>query len=344
MQRAPSKADGEYSSQYDDDGDDDEDDAQALPANYTVDPEKELAYRILQKAKVTVSLSLVAKLPSTSDIVSQYGPAPRIHGLETCQAFRDAVPARDRYAAVAGLFNTGTNLLGELMARNCIIDGHAKGSGMRMQVPWGKHNPPATHRLRHVAKVGGTGVEQTHVFPLVLIKDFYHWTNSQCRHRYYSIWEHDADHCPNLISWRHGNATRVTVKYAKGKVRYASSFVGQWNEWYGEYEQQTSEFPLAILRFEDLLFYPEETCDALCTCVGGRRRRGNGGRFRYTEDSAKHGKQHEGANGLVSALVRYGDPNLRLEGWTKADWEFARDNLDGGLMERYGYNPPEWPE
>eukprot|EP00970_Alexandrium_tamarense_P002070 scaffold278_cov194-Alexandrium_tamarense.AAC.27 len=35
------------------------------------------------------------------------------------------------------------------------IDGHKKGTGMRAQVPWGKHNPPTEHRLKHVSKVGG---------------------------------------------------------------------------------------------------------------------------------------------------------------------------------------------
>mmetsp|Transcript_11386 Transcript_11386/g.20214 ORF Transcript_11386/g.20214 Transcript_11386/m.20214 type:complete len:375 (-) Transcript_11386:9-1133(-) len=304
-----------------------------------IDPEKLHAYQILLDAGVSpITPSILSQLPRWSDIVSQYGPKPLLHNLESsCPAFRASVPKQDRFAAVAGLFNTGTNLLGNLMTQNCQIDGRSKGTGMRSQVPWGKHNPPSTHRLKNVAKVGGMGINQTAVFPLVLIKDPYHWAGSQCRHRYFTAWEQDSEHCPNIVSWTNGSPTQVSVGYALGVVEY-KTLIGQWNSWYNEYEEQV--FPLATLRFEDILFHAEEVVTTLCKCVEGRRRRG---KFKYPEESAKHGLVgHTESNGLMNALIRYGDPGKRLEGWTERDWEYASVHLDRGLVDKYGYSRPEW--
>ena len=75
-------------------------------------------------------------------------------------------------------------------------------------------------------------------------------------------------------------------------------------------------------------------------CVGGRRHRGP---FKYVEDSAKNSKFHPGSNGLLNAMIRYGDPKKRLEGWSKEDWDHARDHLDQKLMNKYGYSHPAWP-
>ncbi|KAL7536039.1 hypothetical protein ACHAXR_006879 [Thalassiosira sp. AJA248-18] len=309
-------------------------------SNNTIDPEKRHAYQILQNSGVSITPEIISQLPRWSAIVSQYGPKPILYNLESCNAFRESVPKKDRYAAVAGLFNTGTNLLGDLMTHNCQIDGHSTGTGMRSSVPWGKHNPPKTHRLKHVAQVGGEGVNQTAVFPLVIIKDPYHWTASQCRHKYYTNWDHDSDHCPNIVSWKTGMPTSVSVKYALGRVPY-KTLLDQWNIWYNEYEQQSLEYPLAVLRFEDILFHAEEVVTKLCNCVEGRRRKGG---FKYPEESAKDAQAgHVGSNGLMNALIRYGDPGKRLEGWTKKDWEYAQNDLDWDLMDKYGYSRPGWP-
>ena len=101
-----------------------------------VDPEKWHAYRILRDAGISpITPEIIARLPRWSDIVSQFGPEP-ILNLDSCAAYRSSVPPHDRMAAVAGLFNTGTNLLAHLMADNCQIDRglNGTGTGMRMQV------------------------------------------------------------------------------------------------------------------------------------------------------------------------------------------------------------------
>lgn len=164
------------------------------------------------------------------------------------------------------------------------------------------------------------------------------WSVSQCRHRYFTIWEHDEAHCPAIVDWKTGSPNDVFVKYALTHKMY-DTLVEMWQEWYTEYEEQSTIFPLAYLRFEDILFHAEHVVDTVCKCVGGRRRRGP---FKYLEASAKQKGTHEGANGLVSAIIRYGNPGKRLEGWTKGDWEYAKDHLDQSLMKKYGYSFPDW--
>ena len=198
-----------------------------------------------------------------------------------------------------------------------------------------------------MAKQGAKGVNQTAVFPLVLIKDPYHWANSQCRHRYFR-WAHDPAHCPNIVDWQSHKPAKANVGYALGSVWY-TSLVKLWNDWYNEYERQGAHFPLAHLRYEDLLFHAEDTVTQLCDCVGGRRRgrgrRRDDDKFRYPKESVKLGlKGHKGGtSGLLDAIIRYGDPNMRLEGWTQRDWQYSADNLDQGLMDKYGYSMAAYP-
>lgn len=53
---------------------------------------------------------------------AMYGNRPRVVGLESCKAYRAAVPVHLRRWAPAGLFNCGTNTLLKLMRENCIFD------------------------------------------------------------------------------------------------------------------------------------------------------------------------------------------------------------------------------
>ena len=101
---------------------------------------------ILTAANIQLDAELASQLPSWDDIVSMYGEKPIVHGLETCKTYRDTVEPADRMLGPAGIFNTGTNLLFELMKANCNIK-EARTSkthrepmrnGMRFQPPWGK--------------------------------------------------------------------------------------------------------------------------------------------------------------------------------------------------------------
>lgn len=110
--------------------------------------------KILTAADIFLDKELASQLPTWDDIVSMYGDKPIIYGLETCQVYRDTVKPEDRMLGPAGIFNTGTNLLFELMKANCnikearnvpnpdpnvpILYREPKRNGMRWQAPWGK--------------------------------------------------------------------------------------------------------------------------------------------------------------------------------------------------------------
>jgi hypothetical protein len=302
--------------------------------------------KILHAAQVEIDKDLADQLPTWDQVVSLYGDKPIIHGLETCEPYRKAVRAEDRMTGPAGMFNTGTNLLYELLKVNCDIKEarrkfrEPKRNGMRWQVPWGKHNPPTTHRFRNIAKAWGKGIKQGDFFPIVLIKDPYTWMGSQCRHKYATYWGHDDEHCPNLVRWMIPDAivpSEVRVKFALQMKAYIS-LLDVWNKWYEEWESM--DFPHITTRFEDLLFHGEEVTKVACECVGGVFAK----EFQYVEDSAKKAVGvHTGANGLVKAMLHYGDPEKRLNGFTDRDRIYAKDHVNYNLMKRYSYTVPLMP-
>ena len=301
---------------------------------------------ILHSASVEIDKELADQLPTWENVVSMYGDRPVISGLETCEPYRKAVKPEDRMIGPAGMFNTGTNLLFELMKTNCDIKEarrkfrEPKRNGMRWQVPWGKHNPPTTHRFKNVAKAWGKNIKQGDFFPVVLIKDPYTWMGSQCRHKYATFWGHDDEHCPNLVRWKITDAmvpSEVRVKFAL-EMKLFDSLLDIWNKWYQEWEAMT--FPHITTRFEDLLFHGEEVTRKACECVGGVF----ADEFQYVEDSAKKAVGvHKGANGLVMAMLHYGDPKKRLTGYTDRDQIYADKYVDHELMKKYHYPKPPLP-
>ena len=181
---------------------------------------------------------------------------------------------------------------------------------------------------------------QKNFFPVVLIKDPYSWMESQCRHKYTTFWGHDDEHCPNLIRWRvtdEDQPSEVRVKFALTMKLY-ESLLDMWNKWYEEWNEQ--EFPHITTRFEDLLFHGEEVTKVACDCVGGIFTDD----FKYVEDSAKPARGvHKGANGLVKAILQYGDPTKRLIGFTDRDRIYASKTVDTELMNKFGYIAPPLP-
>lgn len=104
-------------------------------------PDQQFALNLLLQAGVDdLTEDIINQLPLVSDIHAQYGTKPIVHNLESCERFRHSYPPGERFMAVAGMFNTGTNILGNLIVHNCAIPRPKgkKGTGMRQQVPWGK--------------------------------------------------------------------------------------------------------------------------------------------------------------------------------------------------------------
>lgn len=188
-----------------------------------------------------------------------------------------------------------------------------------------------------MAKFWGDGINQTAFFPLVMIKDFYSWAGSQCRHSYTSWWDHDAQHCPKLVN-ANDRPNRVAVRYGKSTQQY-TSLLDLWNKYYQEWEEQT--FPHLTTRYEDLLFHGEEVTRTACDCIGGVFT----SNFGYVEGSAKENGLpiHNGANGLVKSLLQYGDPSKRLTGFTANDRLYTSRTIDSDLVRKYGYSAPPLP-
>lgn len=80
--------------------------------------------------------TMTGQLPSWKDISAIYGSDEEVIlvGADTCQTFRDTVPPKDRWLAVAGMYNTGTNLLAKYFQENCRIGTKGKFPGMLWQV------------------------------------------------------------------------------------------------------------------------------------------------------------------------------------------------------------------
>ena len=211
-------------------------------------------------------------------------------------------------------------------------------------VPWGKHNPVSL-RTQHLAVLGGPGVKQTHVLPVVMIKDPYHWMGSMCRHQYAAKWYHNKYLCPNLFMNKRPNS--VVIKYTPQTTVEYESLVGLWNDWYNNYlaighdnnnDPINSDFPRLMIRFEDILFHTEEVITQVCKCGGGTLINNKNG-IVLDGGNAK-AAHHNGSNGLLGAMLRYGKHEKRIENFTKGDVSYAKDTLDKGLMDLFGYSNP----
>jgi len=300
--------------------------------------------QLLRKTKLGLYLDeeTAKKLPKWLDVVELYGDDIKIEGLDTCKTFQDNIPYKERMAGPAGIFNTGTNLMFKILGGNCKLQQMNK---IRWHVPWGKHSP-VNFRLRHIAKKWGLPPKlQTNVLPIVTIKDPYSWMGSMCRHKYATNWPHGTQHCPNLVPndfdrrlpsfHEQDGVIPVRVRYNKTHYTHHSSLAGLWNDWYAGYYDAT--FPRLIVRFEDMLFRPDEVAAIVCDCIGGELTENT----KYVIESAKGEKGiHKASLGAIPALIRYGDASARIEGFSKEDLEYAKNTLNSTYMKLFSYSLP----
>eukprot|EP00978_Attheya_sp_CCMP212_P045863 scaffold363778_cov42-Attheya_sp.AAC.1 len=234
---------------------------------------------MLLKTGVDVDRATLKSLPSWQDVTLLYGEKPKILGLETCEEFRNTIPTSQRFLAPAGMFNSGTNLLKMLLHLNCAPRTNNSVAGLWPQVPWGKHTP-ATWRKRNLAQTMSLPFKDHDKFmPVIMIKDPFTWMGSMCRNKYSARWPHAPEHCPNLVPnqvdyklnprLHASESVPVNVRYSKENVTKHESLVHLWNDWYSDYYYPVESFPRLMVRFEDLLFHPQETISQVCQCVGG---------------------------------------------------------------------------
>ncbi|KAL7563940.1 hypothetical protein ACA910_017555 [Epithemia clementina (nom. ined.)] len=229
----------------------------------------------------TSLLQQLNQLPTWEYLVQEYGEQPRIIGLETCAQFRNQPYPTEHMVSVAGTFNSGTNLLAQLLWDNCYMVARVRKygpttRGMRWQVPYGKHTPVYNETVRQLHRANNEhDIETDNVLPVVTIRDPYYWMTSMCRHKYEMSWPHNPYRCPNLVPsaddppiLQHISSIPVVVDYGDGMQRIHESLVHHYNEFYGAYLNAT--WPRIMVRYEDLIFRPRQVIEQVCTCAGGK--------------------------------------------------------------------------
>jgi hypothetical protein len=319
--------------------------------------DKEPILKILKEAGFDdIDEETMKMLPTWTEGTTLYGDHPRIYGLDQCKVFQSMSEPAEHFLGVAGTFNSGTNLMAELLIQNCEMKARMKkygqeDTGVRWQVPWGKHSPVGDDHYRQTHKTKkNQDVDTNNILPAVMIRDSYVWMHSICRIKYKAFWPHNkTGHCPNLISdardkaqfpiLRNKTVVPVEVRDNKERVRSHNSLAHFWNDWYNEYAKAT--FPRIIVRLEDLIFHTKEVTTTVCRCAGGEMKKQD---FVYIVESAKYGRGGHGAQSkqtsYIDAIVRYGKDTGRLSGLTPEDIEFARNTLDRELMKFFGYLDP----
>mmetsp|Transcript_24368 Transcript_24368/g.44072 ORF Transcript_24368/g.44072 Transcript_24368/m.44072 type:complete len:491 (-) Transcript_24368:31-1503(-) len=306
---------------------------------------------VLIRAHTDIDEKVVDELPTWENVTNMYGSEPVVLGLDTCAAFREKVPPKDRLIAAAGMFNTGTNFFIQLLERNCWIPPGEdekltwpRKSGVFWQVPWGKHNPESW-RGRHAAKNGGDRIENyKNILPVVVTKDPYTWFASMCRNKYLIKWFYNKDHCPNLVATKaekkqmepFGKEQSVPVVMWYRVKKPFASMAHVWNDWTGAY-YNVKDYPRLIVRYEDLLFHAEAVLNQVCACAGGKMRLDDAV---YYKREPKEGNGHRSDSSFVKALIRYGSETTRISGFLPADLNYTQKHLRSDLMDTLHYSYP----
>ena len=183
----------------------------------------------------------------------------------------------------AGIFNSGTNLMTNLLRKNCVMPLACPGEwgqkrkteamarreciGYPFQAPWGKHNPLAYRNLGHVVD-SLDHFNLTEILPVAVVKDPITWMRSMCRIAYAAHFRKHPACCPSPLDPAQlgellgHNRSKVTVKFRKEHPEEVyGSLLDLWNVWYREYYDAT--LPRLIVRYEDLLIENDDNQKAL---------------------------------------------------------------------------------
>jgi hypothetical protein len=316
----------------------------------------------LQQAGIDIDIDY-PRLPPWWWIEDQYGEEPVVLGLDRCQHFRHLNQNHldDITIAPTGLFNSGTNLLHQLLQLNCHFpdrDTTKAYHGYAFQPPWGKHTP-REFRGKHTISGNNTLLYQSMVvdavLPVVLVRHPYDWFKSMCEQPYGAHWVDrdgrnvqffsDSFLCPGLVhkysesGGIDGNDTYpMTVEYGSGMQEYESiaHLYNRWNRaWF-----DTLSVPRLVVRMEDLIFHPQKVVPEICHCAGGTLLHNN---IQVPLESAKQDQAGHRAKRttFLKAVVKYG--NLRTwERFPIQDHVAARAVLDKELIDNFHYQHPDW--
>ena len=202
---------------------------------------REKVVDILMKAGLLIDLDVLKLLPTWDEVQKLYGDEPVILGLDRCQAFRKAHKPSNRFFAIAGQHNCGTNAMARYFKQNLAIPGNER-DGFLPNVPWHKHG---WEGLRHVYNFSFPA-NHDDVMPVVIVRDPYFWMHSMCESPYLMNWKHSEHHCPNLVK-ENGEGNPAKTMWGTYERRW-DSLAHVWSEFYSEYEE--ADYPRLMIRFE----------------------------------------------------------------------------------------------
>lgn len=274
-------------------------------------------------------------LPPWTDYEALYYPSGDnqlyIHGMETCRRYQQLVAPAQRVAAVAGMFNTGTNAMDAHLGTNLYANGDRQLHPW--QVPWGKHRM-AFQRLHHTADGLGHW-NQSLILPIIMIRDPLHWMQSMCKSPYAAHWRHKWTHCPNLIPTEiertrffpdadYSNGTvPVYVQFSKILTIHWSSLLHLYTDYYQQYfdyKNNDNAYPRLIIRFEDMLLHPHAVMSSIAHCLGISSPISK----EQMQIQTKSAKQHGSHAGWLQALAKTGMAERRTAKMTREDLQFIR--------------------
>jgi hypothetical protein len=288
-----------------------------------------------QTGKTKLSPEDCEALPYWAEVVSLYGEAPIVHGMETCEAYRaslswEGIPVEPD-PRIAGLFNSGTNEFADVLRLNV----KPVDRKQELHAPNGKHTPLSNKSwYQNESLRKGTPLIP---FPIVVIRDPYRWMTSMCKRPYIAQWVQGLNgHCPNLVptdvekeNEGYQNVTSTfQVIVPHPVVEHYDSLADMWSSFYREYFD-TNE-PRLIIRYEDTLFHAEQVAQMVSKCLGVPFP----DKFRFPMSPSKSTGDHVS---FLDALSKYGREDGRYGGLTDEDRDYAQNTLDPALMQAFQY-------
>lgn len=88
--------------------------------------------------------------------------------------------------------------------------------------------------------------------------------------------------------------------------------------------------PTIVIRFEDILYKPQQIVNFFCNCIGGLKKKDV-----YVNNQSA--KPHGNSRSRIQALETYNDSDFRYLAYSKQDIQFLKENLDANLLNLFGY-------
>ena len=90
--------------------------------------------------------------------------------------------------------------------------------------------------------------------------------------------------------------------------------------------------PTIVVRFEDVLFHPDQIINRVCNCVGGYARQNE------TVMRQSASKMHGDSRNRSEAERTYADKMYRYENYGLKDIEFIKENVNDTILKVFGYD------